>query len=87
MVFLALFTFIEVLSVVLYNLSHPELQLQCFGVSSALLCLFADVLPALVAVFVVVLRFFFFLQVRFTFLRWILSPTHLTIVLTGAPAT
>jgi hypothetical protein len=45
----------------------------------------AVVLPALVAIFVVVLRFGF-LKARSIFLQWILPPTHLTTVLTGALA-
>lgn len=84
-VYLVLLTFDEVLSVVLDDLSHLKLQLQCFGFSTAPF-LFAAVLPALVAIFVVVLKFSF-LKVRSTFLRWFLPPTRLSTALTGAPAT
>jgi hypothetical protein len=58
-VFLVLFTLDEVLSVVLYDLSCPELQSQYFGFSIAAFT-FAPILPALVAGFVKVLRSDFF---------------------------
>jgi hypothetical protein len=64
---LVLLTFDEVLSVVLYDLSHPKLQLQCFGFSAAPF-LFTAIFPTLVAIFVVVLRFDF-LKAGSTFLR------------------
>jgi len=82
LVFLA---FDEVLFVILYDLFHLKLQPQWFGFSIALLML-AAVLPALVVVFAVVLKFHF-LKVRTRFLRRFLSPMSPSTGFTGAPTT
>lgn len=82
---LVLFTIDEILSVVLYDLSCPKLQPQCFGFSTTPFT-FTAVLLMLVADFVKVLRFGF-LKIRYTFLRWPLPPTCISIAPTGLPAT
>jgi hypothetical protein len=82
---LVLITFDEVLSVVLYNLSCPKLQPQCFGFSTTLF-IFAALLPVLVAGLVKVFRSDF-LKARSTFLRWSLPLMRLFIAITGVPAT
>jgi hypothetical protein len=80
-----LLTLVEDLSVVLYDLSHPDLQLQSFSLSTTS---FESVvvLSVMVVVFVVVLRFGF-LKPRFAIIRWFQPSTCLSTVLTDAPAT
>jgi len=84
---LALVTFLEVLSVVIYDLSHPNLLPWCLGFFIELVALSSTFIvfsPALVVVFQV-LRYSFFKD-RSTFFRGSLASMRHFTAITSVPA-